>query len=332
MKLKLNPVPICFILLAFLCSAPAPHARAEGQGLLATVNDKPITSFDVEQRMKLFEVLGDTRPRAELRKRALQSVIDDVIKTEEAKKTKAEPSEDLVNKQIERMAKGSGTSVDSLSGKLKSKGVSMNALKRYVAAQMAFNRMLGSKGKTKVEADPAEVDRRYAEVKAQYNKVVNDPRMRPVTVYQIQEIDLPLDGTGSAGDQQIMMSRAIEAQQFIKQYKGCKSARAAAEGIFNVKIGKTFEADGSKLPKALKAALDSAGPGKAIGPGRSKTGLQVIGFCGKRSVTPQKPALPGRDAVANAVLNEALDKQEETYMVELRKKAYIEYKGTSPSQ
>ena len=322
----------CMLFAMFLLGLPASFAPAEAQGLLATVNDQPVTSFDVEQRLKLLQVLGDTRPQAELRKYALQSVIDDIIKTGEAKKAKAEPTEDVINKQIERMAKGSGTTADGLASKLKAKGISMSTLKRYVTSQIAFKRLLGAKGQVKVDADQAEVDRRYAELKAQYNKAVNDPRMRPVTVYQLQEIDLPVDAIGGAGDQQILMSRAIEAQQFVKRYKGCKSARTAAEGIFNVKIGKPFEADAAKLPKPLKAALDKAGPGKAVGPGRSKSGLQVIGYCGKRTIKPPKPEMPPREAVEKVVLNEAYDKQEETYMVELRKKAYIEYKGASQSQ
>jgi peptidyl-prolyl cis-trans isomerase SurA len=324
--------PFCLGISAALCIWLSSAAMAQNQGVLATVNDQPVTAFDVEQRIKLFQVLGDTRSRAELRKKALQSLIDDVIKVTEAKKVNAQPTEDAVNKQIERMAKAGEMTVDGLASRLKSKGISMSALRSFVSAQIAFNRMLGSKLKTKVEVDQAEVDRRYNEIKEKYNKIVNDPRMKPVTVYQLQEINLPIDVIGDANDQQVLMSRAIEAQQFMKRYKGCKSAKSAAEGIFNVKVGKMFEADAAKIPAPLKEALDKVGPGNAVGPGRSKEGLQVVGFCGKRTIKPQKPELPPREAVENAVKNEAYGKQEEVYMAELRQKAYIEYKGASQPQ
>jgi peptidyl-prolyl cis-trans isomerase SurA len=316
----------------FLAGETSPVMAESQQGILATVNDKPVTSFDVEQRVKLLQALGDGRSTAELRKRALQSVIDDIVKREEARKAKLEPTDEQVNGQIARMAKAGGTTVDGLAGRLKAKGVSMNALRNYVSAQISLNRIMSTKGKAEVTADQAEVDRRYAKIKDEYNKVVNDPRMKPVTVYQLQEISLPLDVMGDANDQQMMMSRAIEAQQILKRYKGCKSAKAAAEGVFNVKIGKTFDADGSKLPKELKAILDKTGPGKAIGPVRNKSGLQLIGFCGTRKISPPKPELPSREAVENAVLNEAFEKQQDGFMEELRKKVYIEYKGASQSQ
>jgi peptidyl-prolyl cis-trans isomerase SurA len=323
--------PIC-ILAPLLLGSPLALSAAENQGVLATVNDKPVTAFDVEQRIKLLRILGDGKSKGELRKRALQSVIDDIIKQDEARKVKAEPTDEAVNKQIERMAKNTNTTVDGLAKKFKSQGVSMNALKRYVASQLAFNRIVASKNPEKVQADQAEVDRRYNEIKAEYNKIVNDPRMKPITVYQLQEISLPVDTLGDANDQQVLMSRALEAQQLMQRYNGCKNARSAAEGIFNVKVGKSFEADSAKLPKDLKKALDGAGAGKAIGPIRGKGGIQVIGFCGKRTIKPQKPQLPPREAVENAVLNEAYNAQEERYMAELRQKAYIEYKGASQPQ
>jgi peptidyl-prolyl cis-trans isomerase SurA len=320
------------MIMAAMTVTPGPAAWAEGQGVLATVNDKPVTSFDVEQRIKLLQVLGDGRSTAELRKRALQSAIDDIVKREEALKRKIEPTEEQINRQVARIAKGMGTTPEGLAGKLKAKGISMTALKNYVSAQIALSRIMGAKSETRIEADQAEVDRRYNKIKAEYNKMLNDPRLKPVTVYQLLEITLPLDAMGDANDQQMLMSRAIEAQQVMKRFTGCKSARAAAEGIFNVKVGKPFDADGSKIPKELKAILDKTGPGKAIGPVRNKTALQVIGFCGTRTVKPQKPELPPREAVENAVLNEAYEKQQDSFMAELRQKVYIEYKGASQSQ
>lgn len=329
----IRPVfPLLALFLLFGAGAPVPSAFAQSQGVLATVNDQPVTSFDVEQRVRLFQILNSSKAKGDVRKNALQSLVDDIIKIQEAKRLQIAPKDDLIDKQIERMAKGGGTTPDGLAAKLKSKGVSISSLRSYVAAQISMNRIISMKNGAKVEANQAEVDKRYNEIKKKYDQIVNDPRLKPITVYQIQEIDLPLDAMGDANDQQMVMSRAVEAQQFIKRYTGCKTARAAADGIFNVKIGKSFEADASKIPKQLKDALDRAGPGKAVGPGRNKTGLQVIGFCGKRTIKPQKPEMPPREAVENAVLNEAYDAQEEKYIAELRQKAYIDYKGASASQ
>jgi peptidyl-prolyl cis-trans isomerase SurA len=313
------------VALAVCVFAPAVDGRAasDGPGLLVTVNDFPITSFDVEQRMRLNVILGRGQGSVEeQRKRALQAVIDDEIKLTEARKYKAEPTEQMVNDRIDKMAKGSKTTLDGLAAQLKAKGVSMSTLKRLISAQIAFNRMLMAKYRLKAEIDPAEVDKKYQEM-------VNDPRLQPITVYEIMEIEMPLDSAGDVMQDQLFFARAADAAQFRKAFKGCNSARQAASGIFNVRIGKRMEADGRRIPKRLKEALDKSGPGSIIGPARSKTGIQLVAFCGKKNLAPEKPT---REQVETVLANKKFDVYEERYMRELRRNAYIEYKDAKATE
>jgi peptidyl-prolyl cis-trans isomerase SurA len=298
-------------------------ALAEGQGVLVTVNDYPITSFDVEQRVRLNVVLGRGQGSAEEQhKRALQAVIDDQIKLAEAKKYKADPNDKTIDAQIEKMAKGSNTDAKGLGAQLKAKGASMSALRRLVAAQIAFNRLISAMYKVKVEVDPAEVDKKYQEY-------VNDPRLQPVTVYEILEIEMPVENTGEAMQQQLLVARAADAAQYRRAFKSCASARQAASGIFNVQIGKRMQADGRKIPKPLKAALDQAGTGGLIGPARNKTGIQLVAFCGKKSVAPEKPT---RQQIEMMLTNKKYDVYEERYMREIRRNAFIEYKDAKATE
>jgi len=47
-------------------------ARAADQGIVATVMTIPITSFDIDQRLRLMEILGSKQEAAGARKKALQ--------------------------------------------------------------------------------------------------------------------------------------------------------------------------------------------------------------------------------------------------------------------
>ncbi|MGE0239080.1 MAG: hypothetical protein AB7F09_21795 [Parvibaculaceae bacterium] len=303
--------------------ASATTARAQGQGVLVTVNDLPVTSFDVEQRVKLNAILGRNQgTAAEQRKRALQNLIDDVIKLAEAKKYNAAPNDKAIDAQVDKMAKGSNTDAKGLAAQLKAKGSSMSALRKLVAAQISFNRLISGMYKVKVEVDQAEVDKKY-------NEYANDPRLKPVTVYEILEVEMPVENTSEAMAQQLFMARAADAAQYRQAFKGCGNARAAASGIFNVRIGKRMQADGQKLPKPLKAALDKAGPGGLIGPARSKNGIQMIAFCGKKSIAPEKPT---RQQIEMMLTNKKYDVYEERYMRELRRNAFIEYKDAKATE
>jgi peptidyl-prolyl cis-trans isomerase SurA len=123
--------------------------------------------------------------------------------------------------------------------------------------------------------------------------------------------------------EQLLSARAADAMQYRRAFKSCRGARQAASGIYNVRIGKTMQADGRKLPKPMKAALDKVGPGGLVGPARSKDGIQLIAFCGKKNVAPEKPT---RAQVEMMITNKKYDVYEERYMRELRRGAFIEYK------
>jgi peptidyl-prolyl cis-trans isomerase SurA len=301
-----------------LTSATAVRAEgAEGQGVLVTVNDVPITSFDVQQRVGLNVILGRGQGSLEdQRKRALQNLIDDQVKLAEAKKYSATPDDKMIDAQIDKMAKGSNTDAKGLGERLKAKGASMAALRTLITAQISFNRLISAMYKVKVEVDQAEVDKKY-------NEVINDPRLQPVTVYQIMEIEMPVENTSDAMAEQLVVARAADAAQYRSKFKGCASARQAASGIYNVRIGKPMEADSRRIPKPLKAALDKSGPGSLVGPARSKSGIQLIAFCGKKSVSPDKPT---RQQVETSLSNKKFGVYEERYMRELRRNAFIEYK------
>lgn len=273
--------------------------------------------------MRLKQALGATGgSEAQQRKAALQDLIDDVVKQVEAKRNKIEPTEQQIAEAIERMAKNIGTTTQGLTETLRSNGVAMNTLKQYVSASLAFNHLATSKYNIKVEVKPAEVDRKMASVQS-------DPRFKPVSVYELQEISLPVEEMGEAMAAQLFQARAIEANQFMQRFQGCNKSRAAASGIFNVQITDTLQIPADQLPKEMKQALDQVGPGKLIGPMRAPQGVQIIAFCGKRVVEPPKPT---RDVVESILRSEKYDMASERILRDLRRTAYIDYKDPSYTQ
>ncbi len=335
MASALNRFALSLLLLAGMAAAPA--ALADDQKVIATVNDQPVTSFDVDQRLRLMKIIGTAAPDRG-RKYAANSLIDEVVKISEAKKYKAEATEKDINAQMDRMAKGLNTDAAGFKAKLAKQGVSVSSLRQLIAGQIAFSRILRGKYKVEpVKPDQAAVDRKMADIRREMDgrvaKIMADPRMRPITVYTLNEVNFPVEG-GAKADPMLINARGVEAQQYMSRVKSCGNLRAAASGIFNVQVGKRVEADGAKLPKPMKAALDRAGVGRGIGPMRTSSGIQVLVFCGTRLLKPPKPKyeLPTRAQVENAVAGEAYAAVEQKYMALLRKNALIEYKDPTYAQ
>lgn len=321
------------ILLTFSPVTLALDAMASEQGVVAVVNDQPITEHDITQRIALLKILGDGGSGIS-RKQALRSLIDQQVKISEAKRFNFMPSDSEIRQQTDRMAKNMGTDAGGLSAKLKKQGISAATFNEYVGALIGFNRIMSSKNRGAIEVSDSEVDAKMKEIRgkanAQIAKIMSDPRMKPVTVYSLLEINLPLE----SDDPMLTQARAVEAAQVVKRFNGCDKAKAATSGVFNVKIGKRFEADAAKLPKQLRAAFDKAGPGKAVGPIRGNNAIQLLGFCGSRKVTPEKPdfKMPTRDQVRRSLISEKYDGLEEDYLKTVRGNVYVEYRDASYAQ
>ena len=326
MSLEWNGVRWLLSLAALLALALAlapPPAGAASYRVLVTVNDEPITEYDVEQRIKLREALGYRPDPGDQRKKVLNNLIDDVVIRMEAKRNKVDVSDKQIDESIEKLAKGSNTTVEGLRDKLKEKGVSLGALKRHVTATIVIRWLMSGKdSQKKTTADPAEIDRRLA-------SITNDPRFKPILLYQIIQIDLPVEQSAGAMRDQLVYARAIEGRQLVERYKGCGSLRQAADGIFNVKINRQIEAMADRLPPEMRKVLEQAGTKRLIGPMPSQEGVRLIAFCGKRTAEAPKPT---REMVENMILNEKYSADVESTIRELRRKSLVDYKDASQSQ
>lgn len=329
--MKISRLTICA--LALLISFHA-HGFAQEASVIATVNDHPVTSFDVDQRIRLLKVLGVVQPAKLGRVQVANDLINDVVKIDEAKLNHIDPTEKDIDQRLLQMATSMKTDDAGLKAKLGAQGLAVSTLRQYAAAQMSFARLLGAKFHEKVNVDQAEVDKKFASIKSEINgkvaKVLADPRRQPVKVLQLLEVNFPVEGD----DPQLLQSRAVEASQVAAKIKSCSGVRAASAGIFNVQVGKTIEADSRKLPGPLQAQLSARGVGHAVGPMRYKGGIQLLAFCGSRMITPPKLNVqyPTRQQIEAMAMNEKYDSIEAKYVAKMRQTAIIEYKDQSYAQ
>jgi len=304
---------------------------ARAGGVVAVVADVPITEFDLTARITLAKILDPQLPPLD-RKKALQGMIDDVIKRADAKKYSMATSKDDLDDEVKRIAGRMKLSPDGLLKQLAGRGISEDFFRNYLSAQLGFNRILASKYRSDIKVNDSDIDRKKAEIQTkvdqQMAQIRKDPRINGVTVFNIMEITLPVESTD---DPALLQARAVEAQQVQQQFRSCSNPRAAASGVFNVKFGKIIEADAAKLPPPLRAALQKAGVNKAIGPMRGPGGIQLIAFCGSRKIMPEIPTfkMPDRDQISNILINEKYDGFEATYMKDARRKIYVEYRDPS---
>lgn len=285
------------------------------QRVYVTVNDKPITGYDIAQRMRLNKVL---QRGATTRKKVLDELINESIQISEAEKNKVRITDRQVAATLKRM-NGNLKGKNRIKEVLARRGISIKALERQIRGNLALRWLMQRHGATVAKVDDAAID-------AQMRKFNSDPRRQSVTVYLLRQVNLPVENPNSVMGQQLLQARAVEAQQIGARYRGCRSLRTASSGIYNVQLSGTIQADGRKLPAQMRKALHSAGTRKLIGPMRNARGIQMIAFCGTRRVDPPKAT---RAQVRNFIQAKNFEKAAEKIMRDLRRKAFIDYKVRS---
>lgn len=290
----------------------------DAQGVAVTVDDLPVTNFDISQRINLENALGARlQPDLPTQKNVLATLVNEKVAKSKASKldfvVKDKELDERINTMIGRMKIPRA----DLRKRLAEKGVDESTLKTQIEGTLYIRWVMAQqKVDTKIVIDQALVD-------AKYNEILSDPRMKPVTVITLQQVDLPVGRTTEAMRQQLMYARSIESRQIMQRYKGCHAIKAASRDVFNVKIGKPIEADISKLPPPLQKALRQAGTRKMIGPVPGPTGIRLFANCGTKKISPP---LPDRKQIEARVRSEQFEALVQQAMAEARKESFIDYK------
>jgi peptidyl-prolyl cis-trans isomerase SurA len=138
-------------------AAPAPAAKPKlSESVAALVNDDPISSYDVRQRMRLLVATTGVQPNEQnipqIEREALRGLVDEHLEMQEVKAIEQkqkdlhlEPDEDEIDGNIGEIAKQSGISRQQLISTLKSDGVDPRTLRDQIKAQMSWTRYIGAR-------------------------------------------------------------------------------------------------------------------------------------------------------------------------------------------
>ncbi|WP_300392537.1 peptidylprolyl isomerase [Henriciella sp.] len=163
--------------LALVITSPAlttPVQAQEGEtieGIVAIVNDQPISYSDVRERASLLLLtLGAQRPTPEqqqqIASQALDELIDEKLQLQEAAEYEIEVSEEDINGAITDMARQSGLNREGLIGVLRQSGVDPQSLEAQMRAEIAWRRIMGGLYGSRIRISANQIDERLKRLQA----------------------------------------------------------------------------------------------------------------------------------------------------------------------
>lgn len=250
-------------LLAWIALFAAPGHDAQAQALVATVNDSPITNFDLEQRVKLLRVLrGPATPQA-----ALESIIEDRLKNAETSKYGLRPTDEDAATELGRMAADRKIPPSTLAAALRAAGVAPQHWQEHGKAHASWRAYVQALNKT-VGVSETEVRAELAKrrVKGDANE------------YRLRQIMFIVPSSAGAG---AVEARLREAESLRARFADCQSGIQLARGLSDVVVKEQISRSASQLSNELAEMLERTPVGRLTPPQRGSAGVEMLAVCGK---------------------------------------------------
>jgi peptidyl-prolyl cis-trans isomerase SurA len=283
---------------------------------VAVVNDSVITGFDLMQRAQLMVLLGyaSANPDA-LRAAALDRLIDNRLKLQEAKRMGLSLKKADIDKSVAAFAERAGLSVNEFRAALNTHGVTSQALNDKVAADLLWAQVVRSRFARRVEPGEADIDAEIAVMQA-----------RAGASYRVLEIGLPGTDAGRTEAQTKALAERLyrslsQGGDFAAAVKAYSRAPSAAHG------GDSGWISTQQMQPDLVNALSTLEPDEVSRPLPVAGGYWIMKLIDKRveqggGLDPSNPQL--REQVRKELVNRRAARLAEGLLQELRRDAVIE--------
>jgi peptidyl-prolyl cis-trans isomerase SurA len=255
-------------------AAPVQQAPALSERVVASVNDDIISSYDLQQRMRLLAILSGTQPTADnmqqLQREALQSLVEDRLKLQELRREEQEQKFPIiatdadVDDEIGDTAKSNNMTTQQLLGALAQQGVAAETYRTQIRAELSWQNWIRGRYGSRLRIGEDQIKAFQARAAAEADK----PRYYIGVIF--------VDAQRSGGVSQAM----DEATQLVSQLR---------QGAPFAAVAKQFSADATsanggdagwvtagEFPAEVDKALEQMKPNSLSAPIQTKDGAYIV--------------------------------------------------------
>lgn len=278
----------------------------QAQGLVAMVNGEPITSYDVEQRIRLERVVGR---RTITRAQAIDILIDDAVKISEGRRLGMRLNDAFLEDSLARLAANNRQTQSQFEETLRRSGIETATMKQQIRvntiwSEVVRNRLrFASPTNSEVEAALSEKDREGG------TRVVD---------YKLQSIIFVVARDGGAG---AISQRERDARAATARFDGCDDGIPAMRALRDVAVREPVTRSSAQMSDQLRNMVEKIPVGRTTQPFRSEQGIEVIAVCSR---SDRVDNITARNQVEARLRERQSTAQAEALLKELRAKATIE--------
>lgn len=267
-----------------LLSAPAGAQQPPQviQRIEALVNDQVITAYDVGQRMGLVllatgQTITNEQQLEQLRQQVLESLIDETLEIQEAKRYEVPAPEGEIEAAYQRVARSYNRTPETFPELLQQYGTSKEAILKQIRAEYMWQTLVNGRYGSQSFATDEEVDEYLANLKANEGKMeyriseiffsVPDPTVDEIIAQRVNQIRSQMQGF----------------QQFPLFARQFSQSTSAAQG------GDVGWVTGTQLDPAVHRAVQELDIFEVSDPIKTSGGYYIIALTDRRRILSTEP-------------------------------------------
>ncbi|HEY2134631.1 MAG TPA: SurA N-terminal domain-containing protein [Xanthobacteraceae bacterium] len=293
------------VALAAACAQPA-----FAQQVAVLVNGSPITTYDIEQRIK-FTILANHKTPT--RQEVIEELIDEKLKVQVGQRYKLEVTDEEVDNAYASMGQKMHLTAQQLTQTLAQNGVDAITLKSRIRSDIAWQQIVRGKFQSSLQVNEKAIHEKLESGnKDDKNEVGYEYTLRPI---------LFIVPTGSPDT--LIESRKHDAEALRSRFQGCDSGLAFARALRDVAVRDQIVKSSADLAPAYRKLLDDTEVGKLTSPDVTARGVEMFALCARKENRLDSAA---KKEVRDEMFAEQFQAKSKRFLADLRKGAMIEVK------
>lgn len=243
-----------------------------------------------------------------LKKTALDELIDEKLKLQEAKRVNAQVPDEDIERIIDGIAERNKLSKTQLAASL---GGDLAPMKQRIRSTLSFNEVIRRKFGPQISISGKDVDKFVAAAPGAGEEQVE---------LQVQRITLSMP---AKMDQAVVAKRVKEAEGIRAKFTGCASGAAIAQGIAGVKFENMGKRRPAQFQEPTRTLLLNAKDGEMLPPSVGENDVELWAVCGREVVKAEEQK---RTAAEGELKQKEFDLIAKRHIKDLRTDAHIEYR------
>jgi len=238
------------------------------EGVLMTVNDDLITSYDVRQRMLFLVFTSQIQPTPEnlpaIQQQAIRSLIDQRLQAQELARYEVEVSDAQVDQEIAAMAEGNPGGVDAMMAAMRQFGIDPATFRERMRTDIGWGMLVGGRYRDRARVGNDQINA----VLERIENAASRPQWLIGEIYldaaTVGGMDVAMEGARQLV-QQILQGAPFTG--VARQFSSAPSASAGGDAGWVVE---------GESPAPVQAALNQMNPGQLSNPIPVDGGVYIV--------------------------------------------------------